>query len=396
MKKHLIAAAVAAAVAVPAAAQVTVSGTIDITPYASTKTVFGESSATAADGTKSRSTTNAEQTGGAFSTSELVFSGTEDLGGGLRVSFRYSEALNVNAGMGGARDGWVGLEGGFGRLQVGRMNTAINDLANWTGLASPNTQGTVDSGGADLIAGTFGGAHTIADAAAGGGTITHAAALGGSLAGRTPGVIQYTTPTFSGFRATFDYLQTSADSDGTLNDGDTSTRQMSARLNYAAGPFAVAVAMGERKVETEETTAGAGNAFAKAKVNWVGASYNLGVARVFAAYGSRKDDSTTNKIDTAIATSYDATVRAIGVNVPFGSSIFFASAYDGENNLAAGAADDREANGYQVGVRYNMSKRTFLYGLYGMDKNEDKTKAGNAQADSFKRTQSAIGVAHSF
>jgi predicted porin len=276
------------------------------------------------------------------------------------------------------------------------MNTAINGFANFTGAGTTNTQGSVDSTGADLIAGTFGGAHTMADAAAGGGAIAYAAAAGGGMQGRTPGVIQYTTPTFNGLRATVEYLSNSADSDGTLNDGDTSATQHGLVITYTAGPLQLAAATGKRTAEVEEVAAGAGNAYGKAEVNWLGGSYDFGSAKVFAAYGSRKDVSSANLIDTAIATTYDASVQVIGVNVPLGATTLFATAYDGENGLAAGTDDDREANGYQIGVRYAMSKRTSLYGVFGMDKNEDKTKAGTAQADSFKRTQSGFGIVHSF
>jgi predicted porin len=340
-------------------------------------------------------TTNVDQNGGAWSTSELIFSGTEDLGGGLKASFRYSEALNINAGTGAGRDGWIALEGGFGKVQVGRMNTAVNGLASWTGVGTTNTQGSVDSFGADIVAGTFANAHTVT-------TTTNVittpavAAAGGGMQGRTPGVIQYTTPSFSGIRVTAELLLQDDDADGTDNDGSGKVDQKGLVVSYSAGPFAAAFAYGTRDREVEEVGAGADNLKAEAKLTWLGASYDLGIAKLFAAYASRKDDSTANQITTAIARSYDANVKVVGVNVPLGSSTLFASVYDGENNLAAGAADDREANGYQVGLRYNMSKRTFLYAVHGMDKNEDKTKAGNAQADSWKRTQSSIGVSHSF
>ena len=91
MKKHLLAAAVAAAVCVPAAAQVSVSGNIDVNAMKSTKitTVTGSTTATTdakntgsgADGTNS-----ASQTG--WATSELIFQATEDLGAGLKATAR--------------------------------------------------------------------------------------------------------------------------------------------------------------------------------------------------------------------------------------------------------------------------------------------------------------------
>ena len=75
MKKHLIAAAVAAAVAVPAVAQVTVYGLFDAA-YTDIKTTTA-----AAVTTK----TNDYVDSGRMSGSRLCFRGAEDLGGGLKA-----------------------------------------------------------------------------------------------------------------------------------------------------------------------------------------------------------------------------------------------------------------------------------------------------------------------
>ena len=80
MKKHLIAAAVAAAVAVPAMAQnVTLSGYVE----AGYQDLSFSGDAT--------TRTNEELkafTAGPFGSSRLVISGSEDLGGGLKAGFR--------------------------------------------------------------------------------------------------------------------------------------------------------------------------------------------------------------------------------------------------------------------------------------------------------------------
>ena len=73
MKKQLLAIAVAATFAAPAVAQqVTVSGTLDVSPMASTKTTVG------AEAIKSSATTS----GGNWATSLVNFQASEDLGGG--------------------------------------------------------------------------------------------------------------------------------------------------------------------------------------------------------------------------------------------------------------------------------------------------------------------------
>jgi predicted porin len=138
MKKHLIAAAVAAAVAVPAMAQnVTLGGLIDV-------------------GARSVSPTGAASgvamSHSAVSTSNINITGSEDLGGGLRASFNLNSALTPSTGaLGGAdataptanlstapvalsnifsREASVSLSGGFGALTLGRTDTSQSEAVD--------------------------------------------------------------------------------------------------------------------------------------------------------------------------------------------------------------------------------------------------------------------------
>src|SRR4051812_35943097 len=70
---------------------------------------------------------------GPISRSNLTFSGSEDLGGGLAATFRLSTRFDPNTG--GAEDGikpfWhgestVGLKGAFGAIRLGRAMEAVN------------------------------------------------------------------------------------------------------------------------------------------------------------------------------------------------------------------------------------------------------------------------------
>ena len=72
MKKHLLAIAVASAVAVPAMAQVSISGRID-------------TSIQRAEDSAGKSTTRIDSN--LLTTNEIVIAGTEDLGGGLKAGF---------------------------------------------------------------------------------------------------------------------------------------------------------------------------------------------------------------------------------------------------------------------------------------------------------------------
>jgi predicted porin len=107
MKKHLIAAAVAGALAVPAMAQVSISGRIDTSIQSVDN---GSDTATAVN--PSLLTSN-----------QIVISGSEDLGGGLKARFVISSPFdstsnaNLNFGQRGMA---VFVGGGFGEIEIGR------------------------------------------------------------------------------------------------------------------------------------------------------------------------------------------------------------------------------------------------------------------------------------
>jgi predicted porin len=107
MKKHLIAAAVAGALAVPAMAQVTISGRIDTSVQSVDN---GTDTATAVN--PSLLTTN-----------QIVISGSEDLGGGLKARFVISSPFNSSSNSDldfGQRGMAVYVGGGFGEIEIGR------------------------------------------------------------------------------------------------------------------------------------------------------------------------------------------------------------------------------------------------------------------------------------
>ena len=122
MKKHLIAAAVAGALAVPAMAQVSVSGYLEA-GYVSRDTL----------GTGAVANQKVKQTtfgGDPFGTNNLTFKGTEDLGGGLKAQFQLTQEFGSNVTHVTADEGtdtdweqaWVQLSGGFGAVRIGTLS----------------------------------------------------------------------------------------------------------------------------------------------------------------------------------------------------------------------------------------------------------------------------------
>ena len=116
MKKSLIALAVlAASGAAMAQSSVTIYGVADVVIHKD----------------KGVDTT---MTSGGVSGSRLGFKGTEDLGGGLKATFKLEQGVDLTSGAatGFNRETTVGLAGGFGEVRLGHMATAYDDFAGAT------------------------------------------------------------------------------------------------------------------------------------------------------------------------------------------------------------------------------------------------------------------------
>jgi len=379
MKKHLIAAAVAAAVAVPAAAQVTISGVLDLSPHSDRKTTVGS------DSIRTKGTGNDSARGQATG-NRINFSFSEDLGGGLKADGLYRIRYDSAAGQAAnaADDMFVRVSGGFGSLRVGRYTGFIGNVEAATGAFTPtNSAGGIGVGGANFIGGSMStNAATITDAT---GAVTKAAPATGAL-DDTQGLIQYVSPNFSGLTVTLDYSNRSADEASTA--GMAEARQQGLGISYTAGPLQVQAATGKKEVTGVVGTSEAAAA-TEADVRWAAANYDLKVAKVFVGTAQRKDKT------TAGATSDDVRLNFVGVQVPMGAATLFASFYDGEDKntgvTGAAATEKRTLSGNQVAVRYSLSKRTYAYLLSG--RNEDK---GATAGTNFKQSDTAIGIVHSF
>ena len=420
MKKHLIAAAVAAAVAAPAMAQnVTMSGLIDIAPQATLKNSVGAASVKGS-GTSSVS---------GWSTSTIAFTASEDLGGGMKASATVSSFFDSGANSPantlseagrtayhtiGGRDRFLRLDGGFGALQFGRFTPAINGYCGYACAGGTNNNaGTTDSTGSDLVQGTLSGRKELGDpTVAEGQTVRNntaytfdgnaiarnmaapgAAGVSAAWLEHQSGVIEFTTPSMNGFNAVLSYVN--GKNDDSAPAGVDKATQTGIRLNYAAGPLAASLATASRKAEIERVAA---DGASKVGVNWLGASYNFGAAQVFVSHGTRKDKF-TNLDGGAEVTLANVKVNTVGIQVPVGAVTLNFSMYDGTNKQVddpAGLGDvqDRDLKGHQIAARYALSKRTFAYAVTGVNKDTRKNTA--LDNDDFKRSQTQFGVVHSF
>jgi predicted porin len=378
MKKLLIATAALAMVAGTAQAQSSVSvyGNIDVGYTTQDNDAKGETG---------KNTGNDAIAWSNDSSSRLGFRGTEDLGGGLKASFTLETGLSgIGATSGaattlGSRAQWIELSSNSGSARLGFQDTGHRMIVNGYDAASAtNAIGNLNQ--KDSV-----------------------------LAGRFNGVT-LSTAVMSGFQAAVQVAKNTQSADG-KDDVDASGYGLMAR--YSAGKFSAAasyavmdsdtpavaasttapttVTISSVAYPTSLVTAAADATQVETKVTAVGASYDLGVAKLMAVYGKveAKDAKSTTGVSK---TTSERDFTQVGVQVPMGKTTAFAQYTTGETQTGTGSAVGYkgDATGYTVGARYALSKRTYVYGIYGAD------EVDTAADKSTKRDQITFGMNHAF
>ena len=375
-------AALAAVSASFAQSTVTLSGVLEIAPLrtAESKT---QASPTAAEVTTKVTNTAQHMT---WATPVLSIVAVEDLGGGLRAT----AVMISGVGDGfAARERTLALSSGMGTLRVGRFVPA----------AAAGFHSFSGTGSATLVGSSY--ALSTATAA------TNGLHTNTTTFERQDNVLQYTTPNFSGFTANAAIVNNKSDSDAAAATGKTANEQTSLHLGYAQGPLAFGLGMNRAKGNVEASAQVAAIALGttggptlgtnavpasstNSSLNWVGASYNLGVASVFAHYVTRKGEATTAAGVTTTGTDIRAT--GLGVSAPFGATTLRASMYSGKDARTVLTTDDVKLSGYQISAVYALSKRTSAIAAMGV--NEIKRDGGTAATRKFSATTLALN--HSF
>ena len=370
MKKHLLAAAVAAAVSGPVAAQnVSVFGVID------TGVASIENGAAA-------STSYTGSINNVLSTSSLGFRGTEDLGGGLKASFvirqEFTPSTGVYAGLstivanGGAaaadvevrgqRDRFtelaVTVEGGFGTVTLGKLTALARNAAGagaWIGNVA-------------LIG-------------------TGAGITLRQLGDNTDNSIAYTTPTINGFRAqAFRGFQNAAAASGATSTAEAVLTTNGVGVAYASGPLT----LGAGQLTRDLVVANIAGSAADTKTQTIGAGYDFGAVRLGVTF-MKYDNSSAAQND-------EQQITALQAQVPLSGALSIIGAY---HMYDAGTAAANDSGKYMmIGINNILSKRTNMYAIYGKITNEAASRyshafATAAAAGDDPRTIS-VGVRHSF
>jgi predicted porin len=349
MKKSLLALAVLGAFAGVASAQssVTLFGTLDVAgKYVK------------ADGQDRRVS---ESTDG-INSSQLGFRGIEDLGGGLKAGFLLLSGINVNRGAANStfwnRSAYVRLLGtNWGELRLGRdytptfWNQTIFDAFGTNGLGSSiNVRQLYGGTRQDNSIGYF--LPSIMGGFYGQGMVTSAYGTTSGGAGQTP-------------------------------TADRFGRYLGARVGFAAGPFDVAFAASEQRLNALSPVA-------SQKTYNVAGSWDFGVAKLMGYF------------DRETLLGATESMGSISAVIPFGQSEvhlgYDRSKYKNTDFIPniSSSIDQLKAT-YQ----YNLSKRTALYTTVSRLANKDKTQAtlpgaGGPTVAGGKSSGAEFGIRHFF
>jgi len=377
MKKTLIALAVLAASGASfAQSSVSLTGSIGTTLQASV----------------TEGATNNARQGLSRSTGAIQLSGTEDLGGGMKASFRIEELVGgyqtnanrvttgtgVNTGNFGSRQAFLALSGGFGTFKAGRDLDGNSQAISVGNISGANATAGLDDNKLNAV--YWGNARTNS--------------------------VSYTTPSFNGFTASYGITPAEYNTLGTAAGATTvaagnvlcsvsvnstavaagtacgntilaatnpvaaSTKQDNATalaLAYSNGPLNVLY------VNTNAQTS------ANIKASVIAANYDFGVARVGGLLQTVSADG-----------KEDRTASVLSLNVPVGAVALQAAYGSSKAASAFSAAFSKEVTHSMIGAQYNLSKRTSAYVIM----NTKKVDGATLNDGDYKET--GIGMKHAF
>lgn len=354
MKKSLLAFAVLGAFAGAASAQssVTLFGVVDLSVnYQKTNNANGFSS-------KRIISEDSNQ----LNSNRLGFKGIEDLGGGLKAGFWLEAGMNNDTGGGAANGGLafnrrstVSLIGNFGEVRLGRdytptfWNTVLYDVYGANGIGEGDNM-----------------------------TIYGRTALGSGATAtvRANNSVAYFLPSnIGGFYGRVMVAGSEGVSGGKFYGGS---------LNWAGGPFDAGAGYSTTKIINGTSAA--------LKTYNAGASYDLGVAKIYALYNV--SDYSPRKLKTA----------EVSVGIPVGVGAINASYVHGSysgSSVPFLATDTQVGKGDQVSAQYlyNLSKRTAIYGTLAYIRNRSGANFafGDVPVFAGQNVRGAnVGVRHSF
>jgi predicted porin len=343
-----------------------------------------------------------------INSSLIGFKGTEDLGGGMKAGFMVESGLALGAKVAdsadtltssntsvlGDRGAYLELAGNFGKITAGNQHTGARDIFI-----------AYDAGGAINVAGSLNSStgndagnpasYTALDAAAGKNTITGSHA---SFAN----AIKYTAPTFAGVTLAGSFTKNNVNYSNTTPDV-RSGQGYSFGGNYANGPLSAGVSYSnavQTSLYAQTSTAALTSANVAAataltaditsKTTAAGASYDLGMAKLYVAHFKLDQ---VNAVDATLTSGSNVQRKSTtyGVRAPLTPKVT-AFASTGSGTLQFGSNNTkRDLKGQQFGVNYDFSKRTAAKFAYGTTKSD-----GDTAGQETKVKETAVALVHVF
>lgn len=442
MKKHILAASVAALVGAPAIAQVTIRGALDVSVSSVSKTGGNAAGTAITPGSGGAATSTAAKepvsrinvVNNFWTTSRLELGGSEDLGGGMKAMFALNSGVSADDSRSlsiGDRGAMVGLSGGFGTVKLGKLDSTIGSslqtatgLGNFAGLdganiglngrpsnaiyyqtpsfngisleiakgyGNENTTETTKTGGEHTSLGARGNigplsfmAYTSRD------TVTADAVTGKACKVFANNAM----PTGTGTLFTYNGTSTSG------CDAFTST-------NFASswtGALGTIPATALNVTPIQSAVVGSIALDGKLKRNGIALAYNAGVAQFaynmitvksegVVAVGSATN---TGGVATSQATTVDARAQGLHVKFPLGQWTPFLS----YREYADKVSPTKDYDVSMVGASYALSKRTMGYVAHQKVDNSAAGVGGvfgaTAPRAGYKPSATTIGINHSF
>ena len=309
---------------------------------------------------------------GQASGSRWGIKGTEDLGNGLTVGFILENGFDADTGVDGVmfnRESSLFLQGGFGKLALGRMGALNNGQSSWSliGRLSP-----------------FGTSY---------GDYTAQASNIFSLSSQWDNMIAYQTPDFAGFKVYAQYSMGNAKADhsGTAVENEaTADRFYAIGATYDNGPLSAYLAVDSINYASND---GEGKYWGDRQDDSLtvtfGGSYNFEVVKVYLGaqyFDEVALDSMGGVVKGIKASGYDTMVKGYAVTLSAdaplwgGKGMFgigYTDAESADSEISTEADIDLQRYVVSVGYDYPFSKRTDVYAVasWMMDSYENKAVA---------------------
>ncbi|MEN3275972.1 MAG: hypothetical protein V7631_1762 [Massilia sp.] len=301
--------------------------------------------------------------------SRLGFKGSEDLGGGLSAVFLLESGFQGDTGemgQGGllfGRQVYVGLQGRFGAVTVGRQYTP-----QYMTVVMGDPFGSGYSGDTKNIMATTGNSFS-----------------------RMDNTVKYVSPSLKGV-----VLELVA-APGEVGGDSAAGRQLGAAIDYTAGPLRLRFGYHDRNNDTA-TLKGTRNG----RNLVLAAVYDFKVVKAHLAYGTNRGVNSSVLRNNANPFGYastpvpstDSKDFLAGITVPFGPHALLASYIRKDDRTFR----NQDARQMAVGYRYGLPKRTELYASYARidNRNGASYTVGSAIESGTGNRAASAGIRHAF